>query len=366
MLLFLLGKYSYLAHMEYDLKEVIHHYFINPEIEDCSLLKTGLINRTYKIRINGHHYILQKINTTVFKSPEIIHSNIHLLNEYLKITNSSYQLLAPKCGLDGATLYHNSKGDCHRLFNFLENSKTILFVDNKDQAREAAAQFGTFTANFKSFKSENLNYPIKDFHNLSLRFDQFNTALIKGEAKRISKADRSIKALLHYSFIVQSYLDMVRSDRFKLRVMHHDAKISNVLFDEQDKGICLIDLDTVMPGYIFSDVGDMIRTYVCPVSEEETELEKVIVRKDFLEALEDGYLSQLGQQLTREERSSIVVSGTIIIYMQALRFMTDHLMNDVYYGAQYEDHNYHRSRNQIQLLNNLLSLSGKTTIFPLI
>lgn len=352
--------------MEFDLKEVLNNYFFQSQSDGCIHLKTGLINETYKISINDRFYILQKINTAVFKSPEIIHNNIHLLNEHLKKTSSSYHLMSPIYDSADKNLFYSRSGDCFRLFDYLDNSITIESATNPEQAWEAAAQFGLFTAHFNDFNPEKLKYPIPDFHNLELRFRQFNNALKKGDPDRISKSGTSIEALLHYKFIVQSYLDMVNSYHFKLRVMHHDAKISNVLFDHDDKALCPIDLDTVMPGRIFSDIGDMIRTYVCPVSEEEGNLEKVIVRKEFLEALEEGYLSQLGKYLSLKERSSIIESGLIIIYMQALRFMTDYLMDDIYYGAKYKDHNYNRSRNQIQLLNNLLSLSGKKTIFPLI
>src|SRR5206468_9716554 len=126
---------------------------------------------------------------------------------------------------------------------------------------------------------------------------------------------------------------------FRQRVTHHDTKISNVLFNEQDKAVCVIDLDTVMPGYFISDVGDMMRTYLSPTSEEEKDFAKINVREEFFEAIVTAYLSEMKGQLTEIEKSHFIYAGKFMIYMQAIRFLTDHLNNDLYYGARYEGHN---------------------------
>ena len=138
--------------------------------------------------------------------------------------------------------------------------------------------------------------------------------------------------------------------RPKKRVTHHDTKISNVLFDGQDKGICVIDLDTVMPGYFLSDVGDMFRTYSCPVSEEEKNLYLVMVRKDFMQAIEKGYLSAMTDELSQFEKDHLYFGGEMLIYMQAIRFISDYLNNDIYYGSRYPGHNLVRTQNQVRLL----------------
>lgn len=140
----------------------------------------------------------------------------------------------------------------------------------------------------------------------------------------------------------------------KLRVTHHDTKISNVLFDKKGKGICVIDLDTVMPGYFISDVGDMMRTYLSPVSEEENDLGKITVRDDFYRAIVQGYYNEMKDELTETEKKYFFYAGKFMIYMQAVRFLTDHLNDDVYYGAKYEGHNFMRAANQVRLLECLL------------
>jgi Ser/Thr protein kinase RdoA (MazF antagonist) len=141
---------------------------------------------------------------------------------------------------------------------------------------------------------------------------------------------------------------------FKLRVTHHDTKISNVLFDQEGKGLCVIDLDTVMPGYFISDVGDMMRTYLSPVSEEEKELDKIVVRDEFYKAIVEGFYKEMKEELTETEKKYFFYAGTFMIYMQALRFFTDFLNDDIYYGAKYPRHNFMRAKNQLVLLEQLL------------
>jgi Ser/Thr protein kinase RdoA (MazF antagonist) len=136
----------------------------------------------------------------------------------------------------------------------------------------------------------------------------------------------------------------------KRRVTHHDTKISNVLFNEQEQGICVIDLDTVMPGYFISDTGDMFRTYVCAVTEEEQQLDLITVRKEYTAAIVAGYLSEMGRELSNYEQDHIYFGGEVLMYMQALRFLADYLQMDKYYGSRYPTQNKVRAENQIRLL----------------
>jgi thiamine kinase-like enzyme len=152
---------------------------------------------------------------------------------------------------------------------------------------------------------------------------------------------------------VASFEKIESNHLIKQRVTHHDTKISNVLFNEREKGICIIDLDTLMPGYFISDLGDMMRTYLSPASEEEKNFDKIEIRDDFFKAIIAGYVGTMGDELTSEEQELIFFSGQFLTYMQAMRFLTDHLNNDIYYGAAYDDHNFIRAGNQIQLLKKL-------------
>lgn len=239
---------------------------------------------------------------------------------------------------------------------FVKDSVTLHTVTHPDQAYEAARQFGKFTRLLSGFDAGTLQITIPDFHNLTLRYEQFNTALAQGNPQRIDETRETIEVLQQYRWIVDEFEGIRKNPDFRIRVTHHDTKISNVLFDKNGKGICVIDLDTVMPGYFISDFGDMIRTYVSPANEEEQDFDKIHVREDVLDAIIKGYLEFMGDELTDTEKNHIRYSGMFMIYMQALRFLTDHLNNDVYYGARYEGHNLVRAMNQVRLLSQLAKL----------
>ncbi|MGC3944977.1 MAG: aminoglycoside phosphotransferase family protein [Chryseolinea sp.] len=210
--------------------------------------------------------------------------------------------------------------------------------------------FGKFSQLLSSFDAAGLHLTIPDFHNLTLRYEQFERAVNNGNANRIADSHQLIEELRKRHGIVAKFDQIRQSTMAKVHVMHHDTKISNVLFDPANKGICVIDLDTVMPGYFISDVGDMMRTYLSPASEEVKEMEQINVRTDFFRAIVQGYLKPMHGVLTSYEKELFCYSGSFLIYMQALRFLADHLNNDIYYGAAYEGHNYFRALNQLTLL----------------
>jgi Ser/Thr protein kinase RdoA (MazF antagonist) len=241
-----------------------------------------------------------------------------------------------------------------RLFPFVQNSHTVDTVETPAEAYEAATQFGRFTKLLAGFDINKLKITLPDFHNLSLRYQQFLQSLKEGDKDRIARSSSSINFLQEQVGIVTEYEAIRQNPHFKLRVAHHDTKISNILFDDNNKGLCVIDLDTVMPGYFISDVGDMMRTYLCPVSEEEKDFSKIEVRDEYFKAIVRGYLLEMNDELTTVEKNYFVYAGKFLIYMQALRFLTDYFNNDVYYGAKYPEQNLVRANNQIVLLQKLL------------
>ncbi|MFM6925696.1 MAG: phosphotransferase enzyme family protein [Ferruginibacter sp.] len=313
---------------------------------------SGLINATWKIadELGTPKYILQKINQQVFKHPDDIAFNIRLIDNYLKTHFSDYLFVSPVVTTRGEELVH-ADDSFYRMFPFIAGSHTIDVVEKPQQAYEAAKQFGRFTKFLSGFNASALKITLPDFHNLTLRYQQFESALEKGNPQRIAESKDLVATIKQNKRIVDEF--ELHKEKFKLRVTHHDTKISNVLFDEKEQGFCVIDLDTVMPGYFISDVGDMMRTYLCPVSEEEKNFSKVIIRKEFYDAIVDGYLSEMGVELTEIEKQYFNYAGEFMIYMQAIRFLTDHLNEDTYYGAKYEGHNFVRAGNQVTLLQKL-------------
>ncbi len=314
----------------------------------------GLIHRTWKITTGSDEYILQKIHDAVFKRPADIAHNIRSIGDYLTQHAPGYFFVRPVATCNGEDLLWLKDEGYFRLFPFVKGSHAENIVESPAQAFEAAAQFGKFTRVLSRFDAGQLRITIPDFHNLELRYRQFLHALENGNEKRIHQSEKPIEQIKEHRHIVSKYHAIINDPGFRIRVTHHDTKISNVLFDKHEKAICVIDLDTVMPGYFLSDVGDMMRTYLSPVSEEEQDFSQIVVRRDFYEAIVRGYTREMKDELTETEWGHFFYAGKFMIYMQALRFLTDHLNNDVYYGARYEDHNLVRANNQLVLLEKLL------------
>ncbi len=314
---------------------------------------SGLINNTWLVLKGSEKYILQKVNKNIFTNPFLIADNIEKIQAHLSVHNSHYFFTAPCKTLKGESIVLLSD-DYYRMFPYIKGSHTIDVVQSPLQAYEAASQFSRFTSVLSELDINTLNITLPSFHNLSLRYAQFSEALEKGNKERIKEAGDLIGELKAYSAIVDEYNNITNNNEFKLRVTHHDTKISNVLLDDHHKGICVIDLDTVMPGYFISDVGDMMRTYLCPVSEEEKDFSKIEVRDEFYFAIVDGYKAFMDDELTETEKQYFFYSGEFMIYMQAIRFLTDYINDDVYYGCKYPKHNLVRATNQSVLLKRLI------------
>ncbi len=341
------------------LNNILNNFGLSPSKYQVQPFGSGLINHTFRVNGNGEDYILQQINSNVFKSPGHIAKNLALLQAYFKKNHPFYLFVGTLPTVSGEYLYQTVDKEYYRLFPFIKGSRTINAITDKKEAFEAARQFGKFTFMLKDFDANALEYTLDDFHNLNLRFEQFLKAVKNAEPKRLDLAVAEIKEAEKHQPIVQIFNRLIGHKEIPLRVIHHDTKISNVLFDERQNGLCVIDLDTVMPGYYLSDVGDMMRTYLSPANEEETDLSKIRIRDDVFSAICKGYLSEMGSVLTENEKHHFIFSGEMMIYMQAIRFLTDFLNNDIYYEPKYAGHNLVRAKNQFKLLNEYIKAENK-------
>ena len=335
------------------IEKILEVYGIDPQKSRIESLTSGLINNTWKVSEGSTEYIVQRINQQVFKKPFEVAANIRMIDSYLDEHSPSYLFVSPIANVHGDDIYHEESMGYFRVFPYINGSHTINSVSTPQQAFEAALQFGKFTRLLAGFEARLLHITIPDFHNLTLRYNQFETSLAKGDKERIKQSAPHIADIKKYAGIVEEYEKIRKNPSVKKRVTHHDTKISNVLFDNHGKGLCVIDLDTVMAGYFISDVGDMMRTYLSPANEEVKDFDKIEVRDDFFRAIVNGYLSSMGDELTRDEQGLIFYSGTFLIYMQAIRFLADYFNRDVYYGARYEEQNFVRAGNQLILLKRL-------------
>ena len=340
------------------LQTILQAYGITGAETTIEAFGNGLINHTWTVTSGQEECILQRINHNIFKNPTAIAANISQIGNYLATHFPGYLFVKTIKTLEGGDMVFVKDEGYFRLFPFVKKSHTIDVVTSPEQAYEAAKQFGRFTKLLAAFPPEELQITLPDFHNLPLRYRQFETAINTGNKERVKQANELITFLRKQQAIVTTSESIPNNPAFKKRVTHHDTKISNVLFDNNDKGLCVIDLDTVMPGYFISDAGDMMRTYLSPVSEEEKDFDKIEIREDYFRAIAAGYLYEMKEELTSTEKEHFVYAGKFMIYMQALRFLTDYLNNDIYYGVKYEDQNLNRAKNQVVLLQKIIDKSG--------
>lgn len=340
---------------------ILEAYGLQQDEVQVTPFGSGLINYTWRITNDHQDFILQRINDSVFKQPQAIAHNIRTISSYLAKHHPEYLFVAPVKTTGGEEMVVKNGDGYFRMFPFVPDSHTINVVQSPGQAYEASKQFGKFTNVLSGLDISQLQTTIPDFHNLSLRYTQFERSLQEGNVERIKEAGTAIGYVKQYSAIADEYEKIKHSPEFTVRVTHHDTKISNVLFDESDRGLCVIDLDTVMPGYFISDVGDMLRTYLSAVSEEEKDFSGIEIRDEFFKAIVDGYSSEMSGELSETEKKYFVYAGKFMIYMQAIRFLTDYLNNDLYYRALYPGHNFVRANNQLALLRELVAKEKSLT-----
>jgi Ser/Thr protein kinase RdoA (MazF antagonist) len=336
--------------------------FSQPETE---LLTSGLIHNTYRVTSGNRAIVLQQINTSVFTQPEKIIHNYTILYNYLA-GKASFSIPEPVQTTTGNFLFTDDGGRVWRATQYIQHSYIETGNMPPEQAYKAARCFGEFSHAIANLDAGLIEAVIPDFHNLAWRFEQFAKALPGAPAERLERAQPIIEGLQNRKWLVDFYNALKENPQFRLRIMHNDCKVSNILFDLKTKNpVCPIDLDTVMPGYFFSDIGDLIRSVAGTVNETATHVSNLQIRKPYYEALITGYLDGLGNIFTETETRFIHHAGLIMIYMQCLRFTADYLSGDVYYKVAYPEQNFHRSNNQFHLLMRLEEfLAGRLSATP--
>jgi Ser/Thr protein kinase RdoA (MazF antagonist) len=315
-------------------------------------LTSGHINSTYKIETSeGKAYILQSINTAVFTKPENIASNIRNAAALLKKDHPEYLFISPLKSPGGEDMVYDENGKPWRIFPYISDTLTIDELETPKQAFGAAKEFARLGRYLSKADQKDFLPTIDRFHDLDLRFEQLQNAIKNSSPERRTEAASWIKDCLDRQHLVDTYKKLTAGNGLKLRITHNDTKINNILFKkDKQETVAVIDLDTLMPGYFIYDLGDMVRTFVSPVSEEEKDHNKIVFRKEMYEALIEGYLSEMAADLNKTERSLIVYSGMMMTYIMAIRMLADFLNGDVYYKTHYSGQNLVRASNQITWL----------------
>ncbi len=340
--------------MEYSVKEILNQFNINV---DAAPYGEGHINTTYIAELAPDKYILQKINTNIFTDPDGLMKNIAAVTEFLRKTiianggdpkRETLNLIMTK---DGAPYYRTKDGSCFRLYTYVENTVTYQNVEKKEQFYNAAKAFGKFQRQLAEFPAETLTETIKDFHNTRVRFEAFKQAVAEDKKGRKADVMKEIEFVLARENDCGVIVDAMSSGEIPVRVTHNDTKLNNVLFDaDTDEAICVIDLDTVMPGSMLYDYGDSIRFGASSGAEDEIDLNKIYCDMELFRAYTKGYIEAMGSSITKNEIELLPFSAKLMTYECGMRFLADYLNGDTYFKIHRPNHNLDRARTQFKLV----------------
>ncbi len=299
--------------------------------------------------------ILQRINKAIFKDPVAVMENIarvtdHLRSRLAREGDAGRRVLQLISTRAGASWHVDADGRYWRAYRFIEQAHTFDSVHSPRQAWEAAKAFGEFQRLLADFPAPRLHESISDFHNTAKRFSALERAVSADAAGRCEAAQSEIVFAMARNTLARALLDAGLPER----VTHNDTKLNNVLLDDATgEGICVIDLDTVMPGLAAYDFGDMVRTMTCPAAEDEHDLSRVAMDFELFDAVLRGYLEGAGSFLTTPECASLIAGAKVIVFEQGIRFLADYLGGDTYYKVSRPEQNLDRCRTQFKLLESI-------------
>ena len=340
----------------YSLKEILSKFNIETSIE---VYGNGHINDTYLCETSPR-FILQRINTNVFKDPDAVMENISNVTRHVreKIKEAggdpdreTLNVIPTK---NGDIYYKHDDGACFRMYKFIERSVSYDIAERPEILTYAGQTFGKFQRMLSDFPAEKLHETIIDFHNTPVRVQQLRDAMAANLSGKLDSVKDEVDFALEYSKYAGEITDAMEKGEVLLRVTHNDTKLNNVLFDDvTDEGVCVIDLDTVMPGSILYDFGDALRFGASSCAEDETDMDKIYFDLEKFEAFAKGFLGEVGQCLTQKEAELLPLSALLMTYECGIRFLADHINGDTYFKIHRENHNLDRARNQFALVDDI-------------
>ncbi|HYG23097.1 MAG TPA: aminoglycoside phosphotransferase family protein [Verrucomicrobiae bacterium] len=343
----------------HDIRAVTAAFQIFGEFRSAEAYGSGHINDTYcvvfNVAGNPTRYIVQRINHRIFSNPPAVMENIqrvtaHLAAKLAGAPDSSRRVLTLIPARDGRVFNQDEHGNFWRAYLFIENARSYDAVNSPSQAYEAAKAYGQFQKLLADLPAPPLNNTIPDFHHTPKRFKALQAAIENDAANRAASAAAEIEFALNRAGIVGGLINAGLPER----VTHNDTKFNNVMLDEETgEGICVVDLDTLMPGLALYDFGDMVRTTTSPAKEDELDLSRVTMQFPMYEALIRGYLESAGDFLTADEKRLLAFSGRLITFEIGIRFLTDYLAGDTYFKVHRNGHNLDRCRTQFKLVESI-------------
>lgn len=344
--------------LETDILEMAGRFALEGDIETVETHAGGHINDSFRLTVRHgnavRRFLLQRLNSRVFPDPATVMENIRRVTDHLAASleaedaaDTGRRVLSLVPAADGDPFVTDSQGDCWRLYPFIEGARTVVSVTTPAEAEAGGRAFGEFQRRLADLPGPRLGETIAGFHDTPQRIEALERAAGGDSCGRAGTARTEIEYALSQRSVTPVLLEARREDRIPERVVHNDAKISNVLFDrETGEGLCVVDLDTVMPGLSLYDFGDMVRTMTSSAAEDEADPEGAEVSLPLFEALARGYLDRMGPLLVPDERALLVTSGLLITLEIGVRFLTDFLCGDTYFRTSRPDHNLLRCRSQ--------------------
>ena len=334
------------------------HFNIDGNIVDVEECRNGHINRTYFLTCDsGKRYVMQMVNTDIFKKPDEVMENIVRVTEHIRRgyetrgEDSRRRVLNVIWTKSGKWAHTDRRGIYWRMYDFVENSTCFMKVESADMFKKVGYSFGRFQMQLKDFDASLLHESIPNFHNTEARFENLLKAIEENRSGRAKFAENEIRFALDRKGITSFINRGIADGSLALRVTHNDTKLNNIMIDrETGEGICVIDLDTVMPGSVLADFGDSIRFGASSAAEDETDLDKVYCRLDMFEAYAKGFIRGLDGSLSDRELDALPMGAVILTYETGIRFLSDYLDGDTYFRTEYPEHNLVRARNQFKLV----------------
>ena len=344
-----------------DPRQIASAFDIKGEIKEIKPLGNGLINDTFRLYMDGpEDYVLQRINNAIFQDVELLQHNIECATSHIRKKGGMTLTFIP-CKATGKTYW--TDGETYwRVSVFIRDAFTFDTV-NPEYSYYAGKAFGAFEAMLADIL-DTLGETIPDFHNMELRARQLHEAVKADKAGRMSNPEVQaiLKDLLAYEEEMCKAERLYREGKLPKRICHCDTKVNNMLFDKDGNILCVIDLDTLMPSFVFSDFGDFLRTGANTVAEDDPAIEKVDFRMDIFEAFAKGYLES-ATFLTPIEKENLPYAACLFPYMQAVRFFADYINGDTYYKIKYPEHNLVRTRNQVALFHSAMKKAAGMAAF---
>lgn len=341
--------------------KIVENFLIAGKLHSFTLIPTGHINSTYIVEYNISGkivpYLLQKINLDVFKNADQLMANISCVTSFVRDKiiaqggDPDRETLFVKPTFTGDTYYEDDEGNVWRMYNYIENAYSPDSIESGEVFFSAGLAFGNFQNMLSDFPADKLYETIPNFHNTAKRYANLRASVELDVKKRAAEVQEEINFAVQRKNDTFVLVDMIEKGELPLRVTHNDTKLNNVLFDKDtNKPICIVDLDTVMPGLSLYDFGDSIRFGANTAAEDERDVSKVSLDLALYEAFTRGYLTSAGMSLTAAEVAYMPFASKLMTFECGMRFLTDYLDGDVYFGIKCPDHNLVRCRTQFALV----------------